>query len=140
MAQLLRANVRLNREAVQSTGGAADVHVLDWSETPSADHVALGGGPFAYVLGADLVYQPDGKQLPGLVATLRALLAPPTDGSGRAGAKLLLAHKSRHAQLDEQLLLTLRAAGIDVREVPHAEHHPEYRSNSVRIFTGRRLD
>ena len=147
VARLLRANVRLNAEAVQHAGGAADVRVLDWSDAPppaADDDAALGlggGGPFAYVLCADLVYQPDGKQLPGLVATLRALLAPPADGTGtgRTGATLLLAHKSRHAPLDEQLLLALRASGIDVREVPRAEHHPEYRSSSVRIFSGTRL-
>ena len=102
--------------------------------------------------GLPQVFQPDGRQLPALVALLRRLLTPPAEaeGDGRSvpldsgkgaqqGAQLLLAHKSRHAELDEQLLQQLRAAGISLSEIPHAEHHPEYRSSSVRLFTGRRL-
>ena len=155
VTRLLRCNVGLNREALLSAGGSAEVLPLDWSEAaPHGSAVALPEGlahsGFDLVLGADLVFQPDGQQLPALVALLRRLLAPPTEdgteeveggGGGRAppgavGARLLLAHKSRHAELDEQLLRQLRAAGISLSEIPHAEHHPDYRSSSVRLFSG----
>ena len=149
VARLLRCNVGLNREALLAAGGSAEVLPLDWNDAaPHGAAVALpeglAGSRFDLVLGADLVFQPDGQQLPVLVALLRRLLAPPTEeaegGDGRAlpgamGARLLLAHKSRHAELDEQLQRQLRAAGISLSEIPHAEHHPEYRSSSVRLFS-----
>lgn len=157
VARLLRCNVGLNREALLSAGGSAEVLPLDWNEVAPLGAAAslpegLAHSGFDLVLGADLVFQPDGQQLPALVALLRRLLAPPTGevegevegGDGRAppgavGARLLLAHKSRHAELDEQLLRQLRAAGISLSEIPHAEHHPDYCSSSVRLFSGRRL-
>ena len=158
VARLLRCNVGLNREALLAAGGSAEVVPLDWNDAAPHDGAAtalpegLAEGRFGLVLGADLVFQPDGRQLPALVALLRLLLAPPTEevegGDGHAppdsagameGAQLLLAHKSRHAELDEQLLRQLRGAGISLSEIPLAEHHPEYRSSSVRLFSGRRL-
>jgi tetratricopeptide (TPR) repeat protein len=153
VARLLRCNVGLNREALLAAGGSAEVLPLDWNDaaphgaTAAALPEGLAEGRLDLVLGADLVFQPDGRQLPALVALLRGLLAPPTEeaegGDGHAppggvGAQLLLAHKSRHAELDEQLLRQLRGAGISLSEIPHAEHHPDYRSSSVRLFSAAR--
>ena len=151
VARLLRCNVGLNREVLLAAGGSAEVVPLDWNDAAPHGTTAtlpegLAEGRFDLVLGADLVFQPDGRQLPALVALLRRLLAPPNEEAdgGHAppagvGAQLLLAHKSRHAELDEQLLRQLRGAGISLSEIPHAEHHPDYRSSSVRLFSGRRL-
>ena len=148
VARLLRCNVGLNREALLAAGGSAEVVPLDWNDAAPHGTTAtlpegLAEGRFDLVLGADLVFQPDGRQLPALVALLRRLLAPPNEEAdgGHAppagvGAQLLLAHKSRHAELDEQLLRQLRGAGISLSEIPHAEHHPDYRSSSVRLFSG----
>ena len=144
VARLLRCNVGLNREALLAAGGSAEVVPLDWNDAAARE---LSDRSYGLVLGADLVFQPDGRQLPGLVALLRWLLAPAAEAEGgdgpaapgSEGPQLLLAHKSRHAELDEQLVEQLRAAGISLSEILHAEHHPDYRSPSVRLFSGRRI-
>ena len=69
VTRLLRCNVGLNREALLSAGGSAEVLPLDWNEAaPHGSAAALPEGlahsGFDLVLGADLVFQPDGQQLP----------------------------------------------------------------------------
>ena len=63
------------------------------------------------------------------------MLAPTTERP--AGARLLLAHKSRHEAVDAELHAALRAAGIAIAAVPTSELAAEARAPSITVFEGR---
>ena len=118
--------------------GAATACVLTWGqdleEFSDAAQRTLGGPP-DLILAADVLYQRDGRQLEALCATLKRL-ATPSDANPR-GARLILTHRSRHAELDDALPAEmLERAGVALTEVPYEEHHPEYRSSAVKVWVG----
>ena len=85
------------------------------------------------VIGADLVYH--SSQIAPLVSVLRRMLAPTAERP--AGARLLLAHKSRHEAVDAELHAALRGAGIAIAAVPTSELAAEARAPSSTVFEGR---
>ena len=127
----LQSNVEKNSAALAAAGGRATVVVLDWemgahlAQLPACETV----------LGADLLYQREGRQLPALAVVLKQLLTPTP--AQPAGGRLLLAHKSRHDVLDLAMLDALGRVGIDLAAVPFADLHPEYRSPSITLYCGR---
>ena len=79
--------------------------MLDWA---APDDEACTG-PYSLVLGADLIYS--AASIGPLAARLRHLL----DCS--PGSQVLLAHCSRHANVDRQLFAALAAAGLQMQPV-----------------------
>ena len=124
---LLAANAARNAAALGDC--ALDVCSLDW--TRDAMHERAVG--MDLVIGADLVYH--SSQIAPLVSVLRRMLAPTAERP--AGARLLLAHKSRHEAVDAELHAALRAAGIAIAAVPTSELAAEARAPSITVFEGR---
>jgi predicted nicotinamide N-methyase len=122
---LLQSNERRNHEAILAKGGETHVCELDWARECER---ASAGISWDVVIGADLLYTPGRVQLDMLTATLRRLFE---DGSA---AQLLLAHKSRHASLDADLLGALDAIGLVARPVPLDELDPEHRSPRILVY------
>jgi len=132
--ELLRVNCALNRAAVERAGGSLTEAVLDWD----AGSLPRGATDADLILAADVLFQPSGEQLRALSALLPRLLAP--SASRPRAARLLLAHKQRHDALDQQLLPYFREAGVLLQEVPLAEHHADYCSPLIKIFSGHWAD
>ena len=133
---LLRANAQLNEASIAQAGGAVRASACVWEE-PEA--LPEGADECEIVLAADVLYQRDGKQLAALCAVLRRLLAP--SSARPMGGLLLLAHKARHASLDESVPAALRErAGVELTEVPFEHHHHEFRSPTIKCYVGRRAD
>ena len=124
---LLAANAARNAAALGDC--ALDVCSLDW--TRDALHERAVG--MDLVIGADLVYH--SSQIAPLVSVLRRMLAPTAERP--AGARLLLAHKSRHEAVDAELHAALRGAGIAIAAVPTSELAAEARAPSITVFEGR---
>ena len=85
------------------------------------------------------MYQADRPdQIEKLEALARTVgrLTRPTETSAAHG-RLLLVHKSRHGGLDVAIPAAFAEhAGLQMVEVPFDDHHPEYRSPSIRVFVG----
>jgi len=82
------------------------------------------------VLAADVVFSKNPIQQ--LATILEHVLS--------SGAVLLLAHKSRHADVDAQMKDSLTQVGIELLEVPQKYHHPDFRSPRIKLFWGRVKD
>jgi len=128
---LLQRNAQLNEAAINQKQGSVRVLPLEWEKPeqlpPDADECDL-------VLGADLVYQREGRQLDALCQALHTLFARTT-----RPCVLLLAHKARHAALDTALAEALRErAGLTLTEIPRQDHHQEFCSPSIKCFVGHR--
>ena len=124
---LLRGNMARNAGLVAAAGGSVAAAALNWEVPEAAAEVeaTLSGRQADWVLGADLVYSL--APVAPLVRTLAALVgASVGSGSSSAAAgasqqerhaRLLLAHKCRHEEVDSALLGGLRASGVPLRVV-----------------------
>ena len=92
--------------------------VLDWA-VPDDEACR---GPHSLVLGADLVYS--AASIGPLATTLRRILAC------SPGCQMLLAHCSRHADVDRQLFAALAAAGLRMEPVAKC-----VRDNRVTVYS-----
>lgn len=90
---------------VGAAGGSARAAVLDWT-APDGEACR---GPYSLVLGADLVYS--AASIGPLAATLGRIL------EANPGCQVLLAHCSRHADVDRQLFDALAAIGLRMQPV-----------------------
>ena len=90
------------------------------------------GAGIDLVIGADLVYH--SSQIAPLVSVLRRMLAPTAERP--AGARLLLAHKSRHEAVDAELHAALRGAGIAIAAVPTSSARPRPARRQLRPSKG----
>ena len=137
LVPLISQNLQLNSEVVGAAGGAVTAESLDWERLGPTLPAAVAECDL--ILGADLCYQPEGAQLTPLVALLRRLMLDEPGGGApppRRAPVLLLAHKARHATLDAALRRELGDAGIVLSEVPHEQHHPDFRSPSISVLIG----
>lgn len=136
---LLQHNVEANQQLVAASGGRAAAAALLWEEVatnaaPAAEGTGAaavqeggldqapiagraGGAdaaawrrPWAWVLGADLVYRE--QQVAPLVGALVTLCS-----CTPAACRVLLAHKHRHIEVDRLLWSSLEALGFRRREV-----------------------
>lgn len=105
-----------HRSLVASAGGSTTVVAFDWRDAAPGEVVARG--PYDLVLSADAIYRAD-----LLEPFLRALDAV-------ASKEVLVAHKKRHRELDEQLEAALRGR-FDVTET---KCHPLYASPAIVLW------
>ena len=98
---LLSANLKvLKIQAYANAGGSAEAAVLDW-EQPDMDACR---GPYSLVIGADLVYT--AGAVDHLCVAIQVVLGNSPD------CRVLLAHCSRHTDVDEQLFGALSTLGL----------------------------
>ena len=112
---LLRRNIALN--GLAQTVSACE---LRWGDDAAS---AALHPPFDLVLASDVVYE--AECIDPLIATLVALAGP--------SAEVLVAneHRPKLPFPTERLA----AAGLLVSKVPQEEHHPEWRSPDIQIYT-----
>lgn len=152
---LLRRNVEGNATLLHDTVwcGHAEAQAFDWTDgTCALDSILLSHNPKRrkmeanegssltsmttggdvndampqLVLAADVVF--NSKPIDQLAAILQHLLS--------AGAVLLLAHKTRRADVDARMIESLAQVGIELLEVPHRHHHFDFCSPRIRLFWG----
>jgi len=141
-----RRNIAANGAAaggrlLQQEGAAVRAAALDWGE--GAEGVARlvdeFGGPFDWVLGADLTYEP-GAMAP-LARTMAAALRRRRGGGGGAAAagsasvrpQALLMHRPRSREVDAAMAIAFEAEGLALVE---ATQHQEEEDEGP--LTGRR--
>ena len=136
---LLEANIASNRAMVAAAGGTMRAAALDWSVPADGalhDLAAQlvggeGGNPqqaqgeegtadarlpafdWCWVLGADLLYSVAPSH--SLATTVAAVCDPSAEAARGRQARVLIAHKHRHDEVDAALLGTLRQAGVALR-------------------------
>jgi predicted nicotinamide N-methyase len=126
--QLLQQNVAANALLCQAAGGAAAVAAFDWSTASPAGGSSAPAGqgvqgnastipelhshlrrPWDWALCADAVYSM--AQVQPFVSALRHVCS-----AWSPGCRVLLAHKHRHAAVDEALFAALGGAGFRRQE------------------------
>jgi predicted nicotinamide N-methyase len=117
-------NIEGNLEILKFLEGSARAEHLDWF-SPRED-ICLQ--PWDAVIGSDLVYNVG--QINQLRTLIKALFLP-----AHPSRVLLLAHKSRHDDVDTNMMQMFEEEGLKVKEIPMAEHHPAFCSPSVHIYT-----
>eukprot|EP00929_Paragymnodinium_shiwhaense_P067406 TRINITY_DN33936_c1_g1_i2.p1 TRINITY_DN33936_c1_g1~~TRINITY_DN33936_c1_g1_i2.p1 ORF type:complete len:432 (-),score=141.42 TRINITY_DN33936_c1_g1_i2:442-1737(-) len=131
---LLEKNCSLNEAAILAAGGSVSAETCAWE--------AEGGLPAAakqaeLLLASDVLYNRESEaQSAAFTGVVRRVLAAKSPEALEA-VRLLLVHKGRHAAIDEGLQdLFLEKAGMELHEVPYEDHHPDFRSPSIRCFIG----
>ena len=99
---------------MHAPGGQAELQVLDWGETESWTRGELQR--YEVILGADLVYNKSG------VSQLLAAMKGLTKAS--PGVAVMMGHCSRHADVDDALMIGLKKLGMALHRVAASQHDP----------------
>lgn len=110
---------------------SADISSLGVPITPSTSTLQNSQAEdkgWDVILGADVVWL---EHLVGpLVSALCALAAPRT--------LLLIAHQTRSERTDALLFSSLTEAGFNMTKIPLSDHHPEFKTEKIGLFWGKK--